>query len=157
MLDRISSNWIVFPNEWFSILSSSLGNGYADELVWRSSWISYLLSILSGGHIFGLLFSWNQRPPDDDPIIKNQEFIISEILLTSIFIFLFFGEIRNLTTLCLLNNNGFSLSSFFSLSLLETFSVNIGSLVTYFIFFNLFLSIFCWAQRIRSEFLCHFL
>jgi len=45
---------------------------------------------------------------------KNAGFII---LLTSIFILLFFGEIRNLTTLCLLNNNGFSLSSFFSLSL----------------------------------------
>merc|ERR1712129_633657 len=40
---------------------------------------------------------------------KNAGFII---LLTSIFTFLFFGEIRNLTTLCLLNNNGFSLSSF---------------------------------------------
>ena len=46
---------------------------------------------------------------------KNAGFII---LLTSIFIFFFFGEIRNLTTLCLLNNNGFSLSSFF-LSLLS--------------------------------------
>ncbi len=45
---------------------------------------------------------------------KNAGFII---LLTSIFIFFFFGEIRNLTTLCLLNNNGFSLSSFFSISL----------------------------------------
>ena len=45
---------------------------------------------------------------------KNAGFII---LLTSIFIFLFFGEIRNLTTLCLLNNNSFSLSSFFSISL----------------------------------------
>merc|ERR1712224_567756 len=45
---------------------------------------------------------------------KNEGFII---LLTSIFILLFFGEIRNLTTLCLLNNNSFSLSSFFSLSL----------------------------------------
>jgi hypothetical protein len=42
---------------------------------------------------------------------KNAGFII---LLTSIFTFFFFGEIRNLTTLCLLNNNGFSLSSFFS-------------------------------------------
>ena len=41
---------------------------------------------------------------------KNAGFII---LLTSIFTFFFFGEIRNLTTLCLLNNNGFSLSSFF--------------------------------------------
>ena len=41
---------------------------------------------------------------------KNAGFII---LLTSIFTFFFFGEIRNLTTLCLLNNNGFSLLSFF--------------------------------------------
>merc|ERR1712241_527432 len=41
---------------------------------------------------------------------KNAGFII---LLTSILTFFFFGEIRNLTTLCLLNNNGFSLSSFF--------------------------------------------
>merc|ERR1739840_20014 len=41
---------------------------------------------------------------------KNAVFII---LLTSIFTFFFFGEIRNLTTLCILNNNGFSLSSFF--------------------------------------------
>ena len=42
------------------------------------------------------------------------------ILLTSIFSFFFFGEIRNLTTLCVLPlvNNGFSLSSFF-LSLLS--------------------------------------
>ena len=45
---------------------------------------------------------------------KNAGFII---LLTSIFTFFFFGEIRNLTTLCLLNNNGFSLSSFFLSSL----------------------------------------
>ena len=37
----------------------------------------------------------------------------SEILLTSIFTFIFFGEIRNLTTFTRLNNNGFSLSSFF--------------------------------------------
>jgi len=41
---------------------------------------------------------------------KNAGFII---LLTSIFTFFTFGEIRNLTALCLLNNNGFSLSSFF--------------------------------------------
>merc|ERR1712117_51169 len=41
---------------------------------------------------------------------KNAGFII---LLTSILTFFFFGEIRNLTTLCILNNNGFSLSSFF--------------------------------------------
>merc|ERR1712117_704196 len=36
---------------------------------------------------------------------KNAGFII---LLTSILIFFIFGEIRNLTALCLLNNNGFS-------------------------------------------------
>merc|ERR1712024_260464 len=45
---------------------------------------------------------------------KNAGFII---LLTSIFTFFFFGEIRNLTALCLLNNNGFSFSSFFLCSL----------------------------------------
>merc|ERR1712050_586134 len=41
---------------------------------------------------------------------KNAGFII---LLTSILALFIFGEIRNLTTLCLLNNNSFSLSSFF--------------------------------------------
>merc|ERR1712196_618139 len=46
---------------------------------------------------------------------KNAGFIV---LLNSIFIFFFFGEIRNLTTFTRLNNNGFSLSSFF-LSLLS--------------------------------------
>merc|ERR1712062_384639 len=45
---------------------------------------------------------------------KNAGFII---LLTSILIFFIFGEIRNLTSLCLLNNNSLSLSCFFSLSL----------------------------------------
>merc|ERR1712109_394478 len=45
---------------------------------------------------------------------KNAGFII---LLTSILIFFIFGEIRNLTALCLLNNNSFSLSSFFLCSL----------------------------------------
>merc|ERR1712153_51847 len=45
---------------------------------------------------------------------KNAGFII---LLTSILAFFFFGEIRNLTTFCLLNNNSFSLSSFFLSSL----------------------------------------
>merc|ERR1711870_227072 len=39
------------------------------------------------------------------------------VLLTSILALFFFGEIRNLTTLCLLNNNSFSLSSFFLSSL----------------------------------------
>merc|ERR1711941_10612 len=43
---------------------------------------------------------------------KNAGFIV---LLTSILALFFFGEIRNLTTLCLLNNNGFSLSFFFSI------------------------------------------
>merc|ERR1712007_94171 len=41
---------------------------------------------------------------------KNAGFII---LLTSIFVLFFFGESRNLTTLCLLFSNGFSLSFFF--------------------------------------------
>merc|ERR1712051_1124700 len=45
---------------------------------------------------------------------KNAGFII---LLTSILIFSIFGEIRNLTALCLLNNNSFSLSFFFLCSL----------------------------------------
>merc|ERR1739836_109580 len=45
---------------------------------------------------------------------KNAGFII---LLTSIFTFFIFGEIRNLTALCLLNNNSFSLSFFFLCSL----------------------------------------
>ena len=47
-------------------------------------------------------------------------FISYFLSLTSIFTFFFFGEIRNLTTFCLLPlvNNGFSLSSFF-LSLLS--------------------------------------
>merc|ERR1712190_611878 len=46
---------------------------------------------------------------------KNAGFII---LLTSILALVLFGEIRNLTTLCLLNNNSFSLSFLF-LSFLE--------------------------------------
>merc|ERR1712056_88977 len=41
---------------------------------------------------------------------KNAGFMV---LLTSIFIFFFFGEVRNLTTFTRLNNNGFSLSFFF--------------------------------------------
>merc|ERR1712056_97788 len=45
---------------------------------------------------------------------KNAGFVI---LLTSILALFFFGEIRNLTTLCLLNNNSFSLSFFFLSSL----------------------------------------
>merc|ERR1712232_183301 len=45
---------------------------------------------------------------------KNAGFII---LLTSIFALFLFGEIRNLTTFCLLNNNTFSLSFFFLLVL----------------------------------------
>merc|ERR1712170_223509 len=54
-------------------------------------------------------------------IRKTRILFISYFLsLTSIFTFFFFGEIRNLTTFCLLPlvNNGFSLSSFF-LSLLS--------------------------------------
>merc|ERR1712203_950247 len=47
---------------------------------------------------------------------KNAGFIV---LLTPIFALFFFGEIRNLTTFCLLNNNSFSLSkSYFFLRVL---------------------------------------
>merc|ERR1712151_1064483 len=45
---------------------------------------------------------------------RNAGFII---LLTSIFLLFIFGEIRNLTTLVLLNNNSFLLSFFFYSSL----------------------------------------
>merc|ERR1712099_225906 len=49
---------------------------------------------------------------------KNAGFIV---LLTSIFALLFFGEIRNLTTFCLLNNNSFSLSKSYFFLLVLTF------------------------------------
>merc|ERR1739838_986609 len=49
---------------------------------------------------------------------KNAGFIV---LLTSIFTFFFFGEIRNLTTFCLLNNNSFSLSKSYFFLLVLTF------------------------------------
>merc|ERR1712036_74438 len=49
---------------------------------------------------------------------KNAGFIV---LLTSIFALFFFGEIRNLTTFCLLNNNSFSLSKSYSFLLVLTF------------------------------------
>ena len=45
---------------------------------------------------------------------KNSGFII---LLTSIFLLFIFGEIRNITSLVLLNNNGFLLSFFFFITL----------------------------------------
>merc|ERR1711863_246402 len=61
---------------------------------------------------------------------KNAGFII---LLTSIFIFFIFGEIRNLTALCLLNNNSFSLSffSFFSLDRCSIPSREVSILCSY--------------------------
>merc|ERR1711957_1009994 len=49
---------------------------------------------------------------------KNAGFIV---LLTSIFALFFFGEIRNLTTFCLLNNNSFSLSKSYFFLLVLTF------------------------------------
>merc|ERR1712117_586151 len=45
---------------------------------------------------------------------KNSGFII---LLTSILLLFIFGEIRNITSLVLLNNNGFLLSFFFFITL----------------------------------------
>merc|ERR1739838_981307 len=50
--------------------------------------------------------------------MKNAGFIV---LLTSIFALFFFGEIRNLTTFCLLNNNSFSLSKSYFFLLVLTF------------------------------------
>merc|ERR1712003_22869 len=49
---------------------------------------------------------------------KNAGFIV---LLTSIFALFFFGEIRNLTTFCLFNNNSFSLSKSYFFLLVLTF------------------------------------
>merc|ERR1712084_8725 len=49
---------------------------------------------------------------------KNAGFIV---LLTSIFALFFFGEIRNLTTFCLLNNNSFSLSKSYFFLVVLTF------------------------------------
>merc|ERR1711920_533528 len=49
---------------------------------------------------------------------KNAGFIV---LLTSIFALFFFGEIRNLTTFCLLNNNSFSLPKSYFFLLVLTF------------------------------------
>jgi hypothetical protein len=92
---------------------------------------------------------------------KNAGFII---LLTSIFTFFFFGEIRNLTALCLLNNNGFSLSSFFlcSLSFLwigaqfpqEKFLsyARILTLHYYFLLMCILFSIInCWREKYSCE------
>eukprot|EP00415_Alexandrium_ostenfeldii_P000359 UN0359 len=63
-------------------------------------------------HLFYLHFLSSNNP------LRNST--NNKIRFTSIFTFFFFGEIRNLTTLCVLPlvNNGFSLSSFF-LSLLS--------------------------------------
>ena len=71
---------------------------------------SCLFFFLTGLHFFHLLVGlllccllfWSSSKPSVAPL--------KLILFTSIFTFFFFGEIRNLTTLCLLNNNGFSLS-----------------------------------------------
>ena len=54
-------------------------------------------------------------------VFKLQQLFSFIILLTSIFTFFFFGEIRNLTTFCLLNNNGFSLSKSYFFLLVLTF------------------------------------
>merc|ERR1712083_233330 len=59
---------------------------------------------------------------------KNAGFII---LLTSILIFFFFGEYRNLTTLCLLFFNGFSLSFFFPLDRCSIPSREVSFLCSY--------------------------
>ena len=74
---------------------------------------------------------------------KNAGFII---LLTSIFTFFFFGEIRNLTTFTRLMdyNNGFSLSSFF-LSLLSFWHSTVNLSWVFLV------SIGLWREQIRKK------
>merc|ERR1712039_633530 len=84
---------LIFPfHFWFRDLLRELDKKY--EVLLIIFFLVFLLFLVSEGLLDGFI-----------------------ILLTSIFTFFFFGEIRNLTTLCLLNNNGFSLSSFFLSSL----------------------------------------
>merc|ERR1711957_465282 len=91
---------------------------------------------------------------------KNAGFII---LLTSIFTLFYFGEIRNLTALCLLNNNGFSLSFFFlcSLSFLwigaqfpqEKF-LSYGRILTLYYYFLLMCILFSLLFHCWNSFIC---
>jgi len=90
---------------------------------------------------------------------KNAGFII---LLTSIFIFFFFGEIRNLTTFTRLMdyNNGFSISSFF-FSLLSFLWIgaqfpqekflSYGRILTLHYYFLLMCILFSFYKRIENK------
>ena len=81
-------------------LSFQMSQHYLIQLLWTSDW----------------RFDGAQRNFIQDNDWKVEQLLTLEpdvFLSFFIFTFFFFGEIRNLTTLCLLNNNGFSLSSFF--------------------------------------------
>merc|ERR1711878_196051 len=81
---------------------------------------------------------------------KNAGFII---LLTSIFTFFIFGEIRNLTALCLLNNNSFSLSlfSFFSLDRCSIPSREVSILCSYLDIILLFSFFFFFKKKKKKK------
>merc|ERR1711920_150253 len=76
---------------------------------------------------------------------KNAGFII---LLTSIFALFFFGEIRNLTTLCLLNNNSFSLSFLWiGAQFPQEKFLSYARILTLYYYFLLMCILFSWSLR----------
>ena len=81
--------------------------------------VTILISLPTGTKIFNWLSTYLGNPPLLQ-VKTSSAFFGLLFLLTSIFTFFFFGEIRNLTTFTRLMdyNNGFSISSFF-LSLLS--------------------------------------
>merc|ERR1711972_367399 len=74
----------------------------------------FLMAIAFMGYVlpFGQMSFWGAT------VITN---LLSFSIIVSIFTFFFFGEIRNLTTFCLLNINGFSLSKSYFFLLVLTF------------------------------------
>ena len=96
--------------------SSSFSNNQFNELLWDSTFSSFTGSHIHRFSTFYLLglevTALQQASFSKFLFFLSREASGFIILFTSIFTFFFFGEIRNLTTLCLLNNNGFSLSSF---------------------------------------------
>merc|ERR1712037_876799 len=105
--------YLVFRNS-----SSLLLNGYSIYGLCLTFWTNEFLGSYSNYKfiISFSIFSCQRIRKDQTSgwvyclLHKNAGFII---LLTSILILFIFGEIRNLTTLCLLNNNSFHLSFFF--------------------------------------------
>jgi len=111
-----------FVNSWIFCIRNLIFREASEntkyEVLLIIFFLVFLLFLVSEGLLF-VSFFWTSfhslsSPTLEEIGLQNAGFII---LLTSIFTFFFFGEIRNLTTLCLLNNNGFSLSSFFLSSL----------------------------------------